>query len=156
MIKFSKACCQGETHFDQQQQQISDHVPEYKLEASVDILKLFSEINDIVQVEEKNFDNRLRGRRQNIGSGLYSPFFGTTDSPANNCYQSSPTIIFPDNLIERDIQSMPDTDGGSVSSFLSPLSSNNTIAFMSATTVGGQEGGKNISVSEESAKSGMV
>lgn len=93
----------------------------YCLEASIDILKLYDTLNKV----ELN--------------GSTPVCFGGRNSSGCGDNGHSPTIIFPDELQHpSSSQSMPNTDGGSVSSFLSPLSNPNMNSFEA-----GGEGQKN-------------
>jgi hypothetical protein len=89
---------------------------EYRLEASIDILKLYHTLNNL----------ELGGTTSASYGGHNSTSLGS-----NARYGNSPTIIFPDELQHRPATlSIPDTDGGSVSSYLSPLSNTNISSFV--------------------------
>ena len=104
---------------------------EYRLEASIDILKLYDTLNDL----------ELEGCTGAAGAGAAG---GCVGHPSGSCGYAggaadchSPTIIFPDDHPPPS-GLMPTTDGGSVSSYLSPLSNSHITAFA---TNGGGSGG---------------
>lgn len=91
----------------------SKESPEYRLEASIDILKLYETLNGL---EMTGTTPSLFGGHNIISLGLY----------AGNANGHSPTIIFPEELQHPSATlTMPNTDGGSVSSHLSSLSNTN-------------------------------
>lgn len=99
---------------------------EYRLEASVDILKLYNTLNNL-ELDGPMSSSTL-GVRNSSSWGMYGGHNGV----------HSPIIIFPDELQHPSAtMSMPNTDGGSVSSTLSPLSNTNIISTFA--TEGGDE-----------------
>jgi hypothetical protein len=101
---------------------------EYDLEASIDILKLYDTLNDLELKGVNSASSYERGHNSSR-LGYYA---------AGGGHSHSPTIIFPDDLPHPSAL-MPNTDGGSVSSYLSPLSNTNISAFATDST--GGEGG---------------
>lgn len=119
MLKLVKECAQNKAEELKVDQVKHEHKMlkkpvEYRLEASVDILKLYSTLN--------GFD--LEGSTALTLFGDRSDFHPTPSSA------HSPTIIFPEHLTH-------DGGGGSVSSYLSPLS--NTTSSVVATSGFGEE-----------------
>lgn len=107
---------------------------EYNLEASLDILQLFAALNEMEREGVASAISAKRGGRVCDGSplGMYG---AGGESSSNLC--NSPTIIFPTSM-QQLAHAMPNTDGGSVSSFLSPLS--NTCISSSFASGGGSGG----------------
>jgi hypothetical protein len=131
MLKLTKADNEGDTsdkgqdgsHESKFDQKILRQNQDYHLESSIDILKLYDSLNG------EEFGEGHSSHNIDLLADML-PTNASKGSDTRSTSQYSPTIIFPDSLLSQQPSlSTVGTDGGSVSSCLSPMSSSNIHSF---------------------------